>query len=308
MHGAEIITFLSNNFPTVMTTVSAVAGGLFTAIFMRHNTSMTEFEKIKAGQLQEAAEALLKSGKMTYTEYYKANNFLAIAKKADEYYKDMPTKDSFDTYDFDWFIKFYDAVGNISNEEMQELWAKILAGEISHPSTYSLRTIDTLKNLSKSDATLFEKICTHAIYSEGRYFLPRYDKYLNNADISYSEIMQLSELGLIYNAGTIVLKVKPQDGINILLSNNNLLLTYNFTDSDKNDFNVAQYPFTQVGYEIASLKGLCATDEEFIDLAKEIKTTVPTAGIEVHRILQRYEDHIQYETDNLIIEDNLNNQ
>lgn len=307
MTGTELITLITNNLPTVMSTVTAVAGTLFTTIFLRRNTSATEFEKIKCGQLKEAADELLKSGKMTYTEYYKANNFLAVAKKADEYYKNEPRKEMFDAYDFDWFIRFYEAVGNISNEEMQVLWAKILAGKISHSSTYSLRTIDVLKNLSKSDATLFEKICRHSIYSDGSYFLPRYDNYLDNSDIRYSEIMKLNELGLIYNDGTIVLKVKPMSGINILLSNNNLIITYDFADSNRSEFDVPQYPFTQVGYELASLKGLCATDQEFIDFAKEIKEAVPSAKIAVHRIIQRCEDHIQYETASLMEEDNSTN-
>lgn len=34
MNGTDIITFLTNNFPTVMSTVSAITGSLFTAIFL----------------------------------------------------------------------------------------------------------------------------------------------------------------------------------------------------------------------------------------------------------------------------------
>ena len=85
MNGTEIINFLSSNFSTVMTTVGAVTGSLFTAIFLRHNTAVSEFEKIKSEQFKEVADELLESGKMTFTEYYKANNFLQVAKKADEY-------------------------------------------------------------------------------------------------------------------------------------------------------------------------------------------------------------------------------
>lgn len=76
MSGTELITLITNNLPAVMSTVTAVAGTLFTTIFLRHNTSATEFEKIKCGQLKEAADELLKSGKMTYTEYYKAKEAL----------------------------------------------------------------------------------------------------------------------------------------------------------------------------------------------------------------------------------------
>ena len=85
MNGTEIIIFLANNLQSVASVVGPVAGALFTAIFLRHNTKANEFEKIKAGQFEEVANDLLASGKMTYTEYYKANNFLKVAKKADEY-------------------------------------------------------------------------------------------------------------------------------------------------------------------------------------------------------------------------------
>lgn len=52
----------------------------------------------------EVADILLESGKMTYTEYYKANNFLDIAKKADEFYSEMNSSNSNKVYDFDWFF------------------------------------------------------------------------------------------------------------------------------------------------------------------------------------------------------------
>lgn len=49
MNGTEIIKLLTNNLPEVMSVVNSVAGAVFTAIFLRNNTSMKEFEKIKAG-------------------------------------------------------------------------------------------------------------------------------------------------------------------------------------------------------------------------------------------------------------------
>lgn len=82
MNGTEIINFLANGLEGMSSAVGPVAGALFTAIFLRHNTKVDEFEKIKAGKFKEVADDLLASGKMTYTEYYKANNFLTIAKKS----------------------------------------------------------------------------------------------------------------------------------------------------------------------------------------------------------------------------------
>lgn len=182
MTGTEIITVLSNNLSTVMSPINLVVGGLLTSIFLRHDTSVTEFEKIKSGQFKEVTKRLLESGKMTYVDYYQSNNFLEIAKKADKYYSEIHSDNSVDeitNYDFDWYVRFYQASGNVSDETMQDLWAKLLAGEVSKPSTYSFKTIDVLRNLSKKDAELFQRICSCSFCNANQIpILPRYDDYL----------------------------------------------------------------------------------------------------------------------------------
>ena len=88
--------------------ISAITGSVLTAYFMRGNTATAEFEKIKAGRFNEVTETLLHSGKMTYQEYYKTNNFLKIAKKADQYYAEVHReKPPEQQRDFDWFARFY---------------------------------------------------------------------------------------------------------------------------------------------------------------------------------------------------------
>lgn len=67
------------------------------------------------------------------------------------------------TVDQDWVTKFFNISQDISNEDMQLLWGKILAGEVSHPNSYSLRTLDLLKNLTQSEAKLFSKVGVFAI-------------------------------------------------------------------------------------------------------------------------------------------------
>ena len=80
---------------------------------------------------------------------------------------------------------------------MQEIWARILSGEINHPGSFSLRAIEILKNLGQKDAELFGKICSFAIRSSEHIFVPFYESYLDMCGITYSEIMRLDELGLI---------------------------------------------------------------------------------------------------------------
>ena len=299
MNGTEIITFLSTNFPTVMSTVGAVTGGLFTAIFLRQNTATTEFEKIKAGQFKEVADSLLESGKMTYTEYYKAKNFLEVAQKADELFAELDHTDEEQVCDFDWLIRFYEAAGNISNEKMQELWAKILAGEINHPSTFSLRTIDTLKNLSSRDAELFENLCSYSFNTGNGYFIPNYNGYLEKCNMRYEDIMTLSEQDLIYNDGSLVLSIKASTDLNVLCYNKELLMTTQANDTSTQIFKIKQFPFTLVGNEIASLIDITTSNENFIDFANEINKN-DKVDIGVHKIKKIYNDKVEYDELNLI--------
>lgn len=58
----------------------------------------------------------------------------------------------------DWMNRFLDIAEEISDEEMQDLWGRVLAGEIKKPKSYSLRTLEVLRNLSKEEATLITKV------------------------------------------------------------------------------------------------------------------------------------------------------
>ncbi|MBO4845815.1 MAG: DUF2806 domain-containing protein [Lachnospiraceae bacterium] len=304
MNGTEIIAFLSSNFPAVMTAVGAVTGSLFTAIFLRHKTSVKEFEKIKAGQFKEVTDELLAAGKMTYTEYYKANNFLKMAKKADEYYAEMPHKDLLQTYDFDWFVRFYEAVGNVSDEEMQDIWAKILASEISESDSFSYRTIDILRNMSRKDAELFVRICSHS-FTDGpeRMFLPNDKRYLEKCGIQYIDIMRLNEQGLMFNDSTISLSIEINKDQKILLANNELVLTIAATDGKEIVANLNQYPFTESGKELATLVVEHASDDDFIEYGRCLAEN-KRQSVAIYKVIRWNEDSVEHERTNLITGNN----
>lgn len=62
------------------------------------------------------------------------------------------------TSDNDVFWGFLEHSKEISNDEMQELIAKIIAGEYNVPGTYSMSTLQIIKMLGKNELELFEKI------------------------------------------------------------------------------------------------------------------------------------------------------
>lgn len=209
MDGNALISCLQNGLETA-SKVGPIVGAIFAAIFLRKNTKDTEFEKLKAGKFREVADRLLESGHMTYTEFYKAANFLHVAELADQVFKqDYQNKaDENQKYDFDWYMRFYDIVGNISDEEMQAIWARILAGEIHRKGTYSLQLLDILKNFTQKQAELFNRVCSHCFISGDDVYIPNDNEYLQFANITYQDILDLDALGLINSSGTISLSVK----------------------------------------------------------------------------------------------------
>ena len=102
--------------------------------------------------------------------------------------------------DEDWISRFFNYAENISNEEMQGLWGRILAGEIRKPKSYSLRALDILRNLSTEEAETFIKFGSFAIHSGGTAFLLNFkdEKLLEKEyHLNFTERLLLEELGLL---------------------------------------------------------------------------------------------------------------
>ena len=302
MTGTEIIQFVANNVSTFFSPVNVIAGSLFTAIFLRKNTATQEFEKIKAGKFQEVADELLESGKMTYTEFYKANNFLSVAKKADRIYADMKHNDEANIeHNFDWFMRFYEVVGNISDEKVQDIWARIMAGEINKPNSYSLKTIDILKNIGKQEAELFSNILSCCVSTGFNVFLPNYDEYLEKCGIIYSQIMLLSEIDLIYNDASIVWNVSASNQEKILFVNNRRIVTLKSKNDDVIKIQIKQFPLTEVGKELATLVASTLSDDKFTEFAKILNCEEANIEVQVHDLVNIVGDSIEYKQDNIIM-------
>lgn len=271
MDGNALILCLQNGLETA-SKVGPIVGAIFAAIFLRKNTKDVEFEKLKAGKFREVADRLLASGYMTYTEFYKAANFLHVAELADQVFKqDYQNKaDENQKYDFDWYMRFYDIVGNISDEEMQAIWARILAGEIHRKGTYSLQLLDILKNFTQKQAELFNRVCSHCFISGDNVYIPNDNEYLQFANITYQDILDLDALGLIISSGTTSLSVKVQPDRPALFGNDMLrmVIEYNGQGNATQEFSFLQFPFTSAGRELITLIGKHGSEKDFLYFVK----------------------------------------
>ena len=66
--------------------------------------------------------------------------------------------------DHDWTARFFNDVQDVSSEEMQVLWARVLAGEVRRKGSTSLRTLGVLKNLDQATADHFRTLCSLCLF------------------------------------------------------------------------------------------------------------------------------------------------
>lgn len=62
--------------------------------------------------------------------------------------------------DPDWIARFFGEAQEVSSAEMQQLWARILAGEVRQPRNTSIRTLEILRNLDPRVAGTFKRLCS----------------------------------------------------------------------------------------------------------------------------------------------------
>ena len=110
--------------------------------------------------------------------------------------------------DHDWTASFFNDVQDVSSEEMQQLWAKVLAGEVERPGSTSTKTLGTLRSLDKANATLFKRLCSIcvSIRPDGNYFMDARvpslggnpgSNALQEYGLGYGNLNVLNEHGLI---------------------------------------------------------------------------------------------------------------
>jgi hypothetical protein len=195
-----------------------------------------------------------------------------------------------DPVDPDWFTRWRDNAEKVSNDYLQTLWARVLAGEVTTPGTYSLRTLDLLKSLSKNEAELISKLGEFII--NGRVIKSVIDtrglggesdiveKMMNQKGLHFTNLLYLQEIGIISGVDSIGLTTKyisvdPSGFIKALTSKSSALVVRHADSKKKLEFNVLLS--SQLGQEVFNLADF-KTDKEYL---KVIAQDVANAGFDV---------------------------
>lgn len=113
---------------------------------------------------------------------------------AEESLYEDPQTPSDRNIDDDWLFVWRENAGRVTNEDLQKLWGGVLAGEIKSPGSYSIRTLDFIRTLSRTDAEQISKLAIYVI--EDRIIRSQKD-YLSNMGVTFDFLLQMQELGMI---------------------------------------------------------------------------------------------------------------
>lgn len=172
--------------------------------------------------------------------------------------------------DDDWLFTWRDYVGGVSTEDLQQLWGKVLAGEVKSPGSYSLRTLEFLRGLSKDEAEHISSLASFVI--EGR-IVRSLKQFLEEHGVTFNLLLVMQELGLLSGVEAIGLttdykSVGSERFVCALRSNGKVLLVED--DDPSKVLTLEVYLLTGVGNQLLGL-GSFPTNLDYLRLVgKEI--------------------------------------
>lgn len=178
-------------------------------------------------------------------ESRKLKNTMAVVEKAQSHFT-KGEKVSDEPVDEGWKNRFFNIVEEISDEELREIWGRVLAGEIKKPKSYSLRTLEVLRNLTKEEA---------AIIVDTASFLIRNDFIYKESSLSLQERLLLQELGLMLDDGiglSYEWSVDSKSKAAFVIDDDCLFVISNDSE-EKIKYEINIYKLTTVGKEIYKL-------------------------------------------------------
>lgn len=177
--------------------------------------------------------------------------------------------------DDDWFTRWRGNAEKVSSEQLQRLWAKALAGEIASPGSYSLRTLDFIKNISKNEATNISKLAPYVIKG-----LLCQVPCIEQSGINFSFLLEMEDIGVLsgIKGGGLEYTMKstiPDSYQNFLVHEGKIII---FKHSDPNKVMKLQcYKITTLGAEVLSL-GVFPIVPEYVE---QVASQIKSQGFEV---------------------------
>jgi len=189
---------LSKPANTLIEKVSSAIGGVFEPWqIKRVAKAEAEASLIKAESELEITDLHRRAiHRFVEEEANRQENMEEITKKSIPQLNEQANPENMEN---DWVTNFFDKSRIVSDEEMQTIWANVLAGEANTPGSFSRRTVNLLSDLDKKDAELFQTLCKFG-WVVGNFTPLVFDiqaKIYNDQGINFNTLAHLDSLGLI---------------------------------------------------------------------------------------------------------------
>ena len=180
--------------------------------------------------------------------------------------RDLPASAEVEKLEEDWVAHFFKSCDTVSDEEMQSLWARLLAGEATKPGTFSKRTINFVASMNKADARFFTEFCQFVWFEDETSYFPLIydysDEIYTSHGINFGILKHLDTIGLV--------SFEPISGFtlaklpeNLSLRYHNKLLSLQLPNVTDNVIKLGQALLTQTGLELCSVCSSQYNDKYF---------------------------------------------
>lgn len=164
----------------------------------------------------------------------------------------------------DWIVNFFDKSRIVSDQDMQRLWARVLAGEANAPGAFSKRTVNVLSDLDKSDAELFSHLCGFSwlVATHIPLVFDLAADIYKAAGITFASLSHLESLGLVQfdNIAGFQLQQLPQH-LAVAYFQRAVMLT--LPAASGNSLPIGKVMFTRAGQELVPVAGAAPINEFF---------------------------------------------
>jgi len=202
---------------------------------------------------KEAIAILDRAGKrFALDQYNKQINLENIIVKTRDNLRDKEV--SSEPVEKDWTVRFLDIAQNISREELQDILAKILSGEIQKPGSFSYQTLEVIKYLSQKDLEEFLKFASIST-DIGVMKLGGHGKSsLENYNLGFNDYLNLSSIGLFNQSSMISydIDLPALTPLHINVGSDWFWISHKNSESTKK-FNFGLYVFSIPGKDLRTL-------------------------------------------------------
>ncbi len=164
--------------------------------------------------------------------------------------------------DTDWLTNFFDKSRIVTDDEMQNLWSRILAGEATSPGSFSRRTVNCVADIDKPDATLFTMICGFSWHCYGRAVPLVFDLQANIYDrnnLTFESLSHLDSIGLLKFDHLAGFNFTPPDrAFRVSYFDESYL--FEIPENADREVQVGHVMLTQLGAQLAPINGSVSVD------------------------------------------------